>query len=154
MFLNDPTEAQRASVGSNWPCLRTWRLASTHQQDSHCHHSRSSGGNCAVHEDDVVFADVFGQTQVMQLARPRVEERGCHGYRGRKVTRETSVKWRGEKRQLKAELRGLKRICCGSPLALLNPRWSGSGSCRCGRPCTRPSGRAPSSRPHAGPTRR
>lgn len=80
------TEAQR--VGFN---CRTRRLASTHQQDSDRHHGCSSGGNGAVHEDDVIVADVFGQTQVVQLARPRVEERGCHGCRSRKgrVTTET-----------------------------------------------------------------
>ena len=32
--------------------------------------------------------------------------------------------------------------------------WSGWGSCRCGRPCTRPSGRAPWSLLPAGPTHR
>lgn len=39
----------------------------THQQDPHCHHGSGSGGHRAVHEDDMIFADVFGQTQVMQL---------------------------------------------------------------------------------------
>lgn len=68
-------DQRRKQFGFNWFYGRIWRLASTHQQDSYCHHGRSSGGNCAVHEDDVIFADVFGQTQVMQLARPRVEER-------------------------------------------------------------------------------
>lgn len=74
------TWQRRKEFGFNRFYCRIWRLASTHQQDSYCHHGRSSGGNCAVHEDDVIFADVFGQTQVMQLARPRAEERGYHGY--------------------------------------------------------------------------
>ena len=43
--------------------------SSTHQQDAYCHHGRSSGGNGAVHKDDMIFADVFGQTQVMQLGK-------------------------------------------------------------------------------------
>lgn len=44
----------------------------------------------------MILADVFGQTQVMQLARPRVEERGYHGDRSRKMR----VPMDGEKRDI------------------------------------------------------
>lgn len=39
----------------------------TYQQNSDCHERSSSSGHGAVHEDDVVFTDVFGQTKVMKL---------------------------------------------------------------------------------------
>lgn len=39
----------------------------THQQHSDGHESGGSGGDGAVHQDDVVLADVFGETQVVQL---------------------------------------------------------------------------------------
>lgn len=159
MYLrHKPARVRTRAGNATWPSCkglgfngfycRIWTLDSTHQQHSYCHHGRGAGGNGAVHEDDMIFADVFGQTQVMQLVRPREEETGYHGYRSRKgiVTTETHVMWRRET--------GFKKISCDSPPVLLNPRWSGSGSCRCGRPCTRPSGRAPSSRRRGGPTRR
>lgn len=69
----------------------------------------------------MIFADVFGQTQVMQLARPRGEETGCHGYRSRKgmVTTETHVTWRREKRQLEKKKKDLLRLTSGSPESTL-----------------------------------
>lgn len=39
----------------------------TYQQNSDRHERSSSSGHGAVHEDDVVFTDVFGQTKVMKL---------------------------------------------------------------------------------------
>lgn len=39
----------------------------TYQQNSDSHESSGAGGHGAVHEDDVVLADVFGQTKVMKL---------------------------------------------------------------------------------------
>lgn len=39
----------------------------TYQQDSDGHERRSSCGDGAVHQDDVVFADVFGQAKVVKL---------------------------------------------------------------------------------------
>lgn len=41
----------------------------TYQQDSDGHERSSSRGNGAVHQDDVVFADVFGQAKVVKLRR-------------------------------------------------------------------------------------
>lgn len=46
------------------------RLA--HQQDADGHHGGGAGGHGAVHEDHVVFADVFGEAQVVQLQRDTV----------------------------------------------------------------------------------
>lgn len=40
-----------------------------HQQDAHSHHGRSPRGHGAVHEDDVVLADLLGQAQVVELGR-------------------------------------------------------------------------------------
>lgn len=40
-----------------------------HQQHTHGHHGRGSGGHGAVHEDDVVLADLLGQAQVVELRR-------------------------------------------------------------------------------------
>lgn len=37
------------------------------QQDADGHHGGGARGHGAVHEDHVVFADVFGETQVVQL---------------------------------------------------------------------------------------
>lgn len=39
----------------------------TNQQHSDGHESSGSGGHGAVHQDDVVLADVFGQTEVVEL---------------------------------------------------------------------------------------
>lgn len=39
----------------------------TYQQHSDGHEGGGSGGHGAVHQDDVVFTDVFGQTEVVKL---------------------------------------------------------------------------------------
>lgn len=74
----------------------------------------------------MIFADVFGQTQVVQLARPREEEAGYHGYRSRKgvVTTETHVMRRREEKQLEkcVFFRGLEDLLgltSGSPESTL-----------------------------------
>lgn len=38
-----------------------------YQQHSDGHERSSPGGHCAVHQDHVVFTDVFGQTEVVKL---------------------------------------------------------------------------------------
>lgn len=49
----------------------------------------------------MIFADVFGQTQVMQLGRPEKEETGYHGYKaGRVVTTETHVTWKNKDKKI------------------------------------------------------
>lgn len=52
---------RRNSINSNKPTV--W----THQQHSDRHESSGSGGHGAVHQDDVVLTDVFGQTKVVKL---------------------------------------------------------------------------------------
>jgi len=39
----------------------------TYQQHPDSHESSRSGGHGAVHQDDVVLTDVFGQTKVVKL---------------------------------------------------------------------------------------
>lgn len=79
--------------GVGWGVLlshcRTVMSVSTHQQDSYCHHGSGAGGHCAVHQDDMIFTDVFGQTQVMQLTRP-ARKRPVTTRTGQAVTMETS----------------------------------------------------------------
>lgn len=55
------------------PCL-----THPYQQHPHCHHGCSPRGDRAVHQDDVVFADVLGQPQVVELGGGKTEQlRGC-----------------------------------------------------------------------------
>ena len=42
-------------------------VVSIYQQHSDGHERGSSGGHGAVHQDDVVLTDVFGQTEVVEL---------------------------------------------------------------------------------------
>lgn len=55
------------------PCL-----SRPYQQHPHCHHGCSTRGDRAVHQDDVVFADVLWQPQVVELGGgKRKQLRGC-----------------------------------------------------------------------------
>lgn len=139
----------------------------------------------------MIFADVFGQTQVMQLARPeRRRQVTMVTKAGRAVTTETHIMWKkGKKNKNKKKTNQNIFIFCLMRILRQRPKsskvsrnvahsrasrdggmvlndsfcvppvrqsqgWSGWGSCRCGRPCTRPSGRAPWSLLPAGPTHR
>lgn len=127
----------------------------------------------------MIFTDVFGETQVMQLAGPeRRRQVTMVTKAGRVVTTETHIMWKkGEKKKqskhfyllFDANFEKLSNIVesvqsCSKikqrhdsfypPLVRLSQGWSGWGSCRCGRPCTQPSGRVPWSLLPAAPTHR
>lgn len=59
--------------------LITWmQIFGTYQQDADGHERSSSRGDSAVHQDHIVLADVFGQTEVVKL-RETHKITGCRG---------------------------------------------------------------------------
>lgn len=58
----------RPHWGNRFHLFSVWgRRRWTYQQHSDGHEGSSSGGHGAVHQDDVVLTDVFGQTEVVKL---------------------------------------------------------------------------------------
>lgn len=51
--------------------MDAWQISerggSPYQQNADGHHGGGAGGHGAVHQDDVIFADVFRQAEVMEL---------------------------------------------------------------------------------------
>lgn len=59
---------QRIKTRTKRDCLQiSGQWGSPYQQNADSHHGSGSGGHGAVHQNDVIFADVFRQTEVVEL---------------------------------------------------------------------------------------